>query len=240
MEFDFAAGHSLGEWGALYAAGTSVSRLEELAHSVRWRDLASLTLPRMGFLSSEGIARFVARQTGNITFPELCLPLAVVATDLLTGEKIVLRHGSVPQAVRASCSVPQLYSPVEIDGRLLVDGGLVEYLPVTTAYELGAEIVIAVNAASKTPKPERPQNMVQVVLLVIGIVARWNANLAEGNADLVIRPDMTGFGSFELDAGPEMVDVGYEAARQSISELRRLVDQHGSLMNRLRRLIRRP
>ena len=221
--------------GSLYAAGTPVSRMMEIAAKVRWRDLAGLSIPRIGLVSSEGIARFMRRHIGEVTFDELVIPIRIIATDLLNGGKVVLASGSVAEAVRASCCVPQLYSPVELDGKLLVDGGLVEYLPVQTAREMGADFVIAVNAASRAAPRAKPRNMVQVGFLVGGVVAQWNARRSEEMADAVIRPDVSRIGSFDLDSGPALVEAGYQAAREAIPAILENIERQGSWLFRLRR-----
>jgi NTE family protein len=233
---DYIAGTSGGALvGSLYAAGTPVSRMEEIATKVRWRDLAGLSIPRIGLVSSEGIARFMRRHIGECTFADVAIPIRIIATDLLNGEKVILANGSVAEAVRASCCVPQLYSPVELDGRLLVDGGLVEYMPVQTVRDMGADFVIGVNASSRAAPRSKPRNMVQVGFLVGGVVAQWNARHSEKITDVVIKPDVSRIGSFDLDAGPQLVELGYNATRAAMPEIRAKMEKHGTWLFRLRR-----
>jgi NTE family protein len=226
---DLLAGTSGGSLiGALYAGGVGVQRLEEIACRARWRDFAGLVIPRMGFLSSEGIARFLIRHIGDPDFSELMLPLGVVTADLLSGEKVVITEGRVADAVRASCSLPQIYAPVEHEGRVLVDGGLVESLPVETAREMGADVVIAVSARGRGAAPSRPRNVVQVVFLVIGHIGAWNAIASEAQADVVIHPEVSGSGLFSLEAGASLIAAGYDAARRAMPFLKQQLDQAGA------------
>jgi NTE family protein len=111
--------------GALYASGMSVEELEHIAVSMSWKSMAQLSLSRVGFLSSEQIERFLVATIGDRTFNQMELPFAVIATNLVAGTRHVFREGRVALAVRASCSIPQIYHPVEIDGQFYVDGGLV-------------------------------------------------------------------------------------------------------------------
>lgn len=220
VRIDLLAGTSGGALvGSLYAAGIPIARLEELACRVRWRDLAGLTMPRVGLVSSEGIARFIERNTGPVTFDQLRIPTWVVATDLMTGEKVILREGRVGDAVRASCCIPQIYAPVELDGRYLVDGGLVEYVPVETARAMGADLVIAVNARARAPVATRPRNLIQVGFMVIGAVASWNIGPSELLADVVIRPDVSQAAPFDLTCGADLIGAGYEATRAALPQL---------------------
>lgn len=81
----------------------------------------------------------------NRDFDKLAIPFRAVSTDIATGEKVVFRKGHLPQAIRASMSIPAVFAPVEIDGRLLVDGGMVDNIPVDVARDMGVDVVIVVD-----------------------------------------------------------------------------------------------
>lgn len=239
VRVDFLAGTSGGALvGSLYAAGIPIPRLEELACRIRWRDLAGLTMPRVGLVSSEGIARFIERNVGAITFDQLRIPTWVVATDLMTGEKVVLREGRVSDAVRASCCIPQIYAPVELDGRYLVDGGLVEYLPVETARDMGADLVIAVNARARAPAATRPRNLIQVGFLVIGAVSSWNIKPSEMRADIVVRPDVSQAAPFDLTCGTDLIGAGYDATRAILPDLLNEIEKRRGFGFRLKQFFK--
>jgi predicted acylesterase/phospholipase RssA len=137
--------------GTMFATGMPISTMETVAKTMSWRKLVSIRLTRMGFISSERIQDFVIETVGNLRFEDLAIPSGVTATNLVTGDRKIFKSGPVALAVRASCSIPQIYLPVEIDGEFYVDGGLAEYLPVETAQELGAEFVIASQLAPVDP-----------------------------------------------------------------------------------------
>ncbi len=143
------AGTSIGALvGALYAGGLRASDIEEVALKVDWRRMARLadvTLPFSGLLQGKRIASLVRSILGDLDFSDLKYPFACVATDISSGEQVILTRGSVVDAVRASISVPGILMPVKLDGRYLVDGGLVIQVPVRTCRELGAEYVVGVN-----------------------------------------------------------------------------------------------
>jgi len=206
--------------GSMLASGMPVSTMETAATTMSWRKLVRVRLTRMGFISSERIAEFVREMLGDITFEELNLPTAVVATNLVTGEKKVFRDGPVAQAVRASCSIPQIYLPVEIDDQYYVDGGLSEYLPVETALELGADFVIASHLAPVDPTYRRPQNILQLVVQITGLIARKNFPISERLANFVIHPNVDAYSSFDFDHSEEMIEIGYDTARRAIPALR--------------------
>jgi NTE family protein len=157
---DCIAGTSAGSLaGAVYAAGLGDDRLLQLALDVHWRDFARLVWPREGFVSFDRMEAFLVDLLGDLSFSDLQIPYAAVATDLDTGQPVVLRQGRLAPAVRASCSVPGLVTPVELDGRLLTDGGITNNLPISVVRELGADVVLAVGLGDPTSgRPHGPRD----------------------------------------------------------------------------------
>lgn len=205
---------------SMFASGMPISTMETVATTMSWRKLVSIRLTRLGFISSERIAEFVRETVGDLAFEDLNLPTAVVATDLVTGDRKVFRSGSLALAVRASCSIPQIYLPVEIGGEYYVDGGLCQYLPVETALDLGADFVIASHLAPVDPSYRRPQNILQLVVQITGLIARKNYPVSERLANFVIHPNIDPYSSFDFEHAGEMIEIGYDTARRSIPLLR--------------------
>jgi NTE family protein len=217
---DYLAGTSGGAIVAsIYAAGFSVGELKQVASSLRWKDLARLTWPRLGLLNNSGIDRFLTDLLGDLTFEDLKIPLAIVGTDLLTGEKVVFREGRVSRAAMISSSIPNVFEPVEMDGTLYVDGGLTEYLPVETVQLFEPDIIIAVNLGYRPGRSPRPRHLLHMSMRVIGIAAMQNARLSEARADIVIRPPTAEFPSFDLMASSRLIQVGYEATKERIPDI---------------------
>lgn len=150
------AGSSIGALvGGAYAAGIPVSRLEgEWLATTRAKLLRRFlpTLSRTGLSSGAGLRRYLREILGVVRIEELSIPFAAVATDLDTGEPVVLRSGPLVEAICASTAIPGVFPPVRLDGRLLVDGGMVDPLPVRICQELGAEVVVAVDT-NPAPRP---------------------------------------------------------------------------------------
>lgn len=233
---DYLSGTSGGSLvAALYAAGRSSDELIETANGMQWSKLAGLTLPKMGFLSSEKIRDFIIGEIGDVDLEDLAIPTAVVATDLTSGKKVVMRKGRVAVACQASSSIPEIYSPVKVDGHLMVDGGLVEYLPVEALAGFGEMFKIAVNLGMTHGLRKEPRNMLEVVMQVTGFVAQQNAFVSEGFADFVIRPDVERFSPFALKKAPEIIEEGYRATVASIHSLKRAIAAYASLRGRMRR-----
>ena len=227
--------------GAMFASGMPISTMESVAKAMSWRKLVSIRLTRLGFISSERIAEFVTETIGDLRFEDLNLPTAVVATNLVTGNKQVFRSGSVAQAVRASCSIPQIYLPVEIENEYYVDGGLSEYLPIETLLDMGAEFTIGSHLAPVDPTYRRPHHILQLVVQVTGLMARKNLVVSDNFVDVKIHPNLDAYSGFDFDSAGEMIEIGYHAAQRALERLHEVWERKGSLRSRLLgRLRRRP
>jgi NTE family protein len=156
IRIDAIAGTSIGACiGALYAAGVSVGQMEEVARNVDWRQLAKLldpTLPTSGLIDGRKVASFMAELLPVHTFEELHIPLAVVATDVETGEMLIIKKGNLLQALQAAIAFPGIFTPVRFGDRFLVDGGLCNPVPVDVVRALGADFVIGVCAIPEVNK----------------------------------------------------------------------------------------
>jgi len=210
--------------GAFFAAGWPPDRMEQIARDISWRKLTRVTLPRLGLLSNEKLERFVTDRLGHARFEDLQIPFAVVGADLTTGRKAVFTSGPIGPPIRASCSIPQLFTPVEIDGSLIADGGLAEYLPVESLGALGCDVKIGVNLGGiRNWHVKDPRNFVEVGLRVIGFVSQRNARISEELADCVIRPNLAEFGPYDLHRSDEMIRIGYEYGRRAVPEIQQVI-----------------
>jgi len=148
---DMIAGTSAGAFvGACYAKEGNVTLLQETALGIDWRKLARLADLNLislgkGFVHGQKVKSILLACIGDVDFEDLQIPFAVVATDAQSMEEIVINKGSVVEAVRASVSMPVIFTPVKWGDRFLIDGGVVNPLPVDIVRKMGAEIVIAVN-----------------------------------------------------------------------------------------------
>ncbi len=221
--------------GSMFASGMPISTMEAVAAAMSWRKLVSIRLTRLGFISSQRIEEFVTETIGDLHFEDLNLPTGVVATNLVSGEKTVFRSGPLARAVRASCSIPQIYLPVEIDGEYYVDGGLSEYLPVETAQAMGAEFTIASHLAPIDPSYRRPQNILQLVVQVTGLMARKNFPISEAKANFVIHPNVDAYSSFDFEHSQEMIEIGYDTTRRLLPDLTASIERAGGFVPRIAR-----
>jgi NTE family protein len=201
---DCLAGTSMGGViAAACAAGMSAAEIERQALLMaRWRNLLSLAdlgLPRRGLFKGDRLLAYFERHLGQRTFADLTTPLALVAVDLNTGQEIILREGPVALAVRATVALPGLLAPVEMEGRRLADGGLLNNLPADVVRQMGAELVIAVDVSAKHGEvwrnhirwaPEGVAETIQVLGESVGVMmsAINEQKLKQARPEVLIRP----------------------------------------------------
>jgi NTE family protein len=162
------------------------------------------------------LRRMTTRAIGVKTFDDLQIPFRAVATDLRTGELVVLDHGELAAAMRASMAVPGAFTPEVIDGRVLVDGGLRQNLPVQTVRAMGADIVIAVDLGTTTPIDSQLANPIGVAQQMVNILLDLNVYASRDALkpeDVLISPQVQKFSSGDFGKGTELVPIGEKAAR---------------------------
>ena len=184
-----------------------------------FRDDGSLGLP-LGVIQGQNLALLLESKLAHTAdirdFDKLPIPFRAVATDIASGEKVVFRRGHLPQVIRASMSIPAVFAPVELDGRLLVDGGMVDNIPVDVAREMGVDLAIVVDIG--TPLRDRKQlaTVVDVLNQSITLMTRRNSEeqLASlRSEDILIQPPLSAFGVTDFGRTQEMIDAGYRATR---------------------------
>jgi NTE family protein len=195
---------------------------------------------KLGFL----LKSLTLGTVGAASFDDLPIPFRCVATDIATGEKVVLSDGSLAEAIRASMSIPGVFSPVPRGSRLLVDGGLVENLPVAEARDLGADIVIAVDVSSDKFDPERLKSFGGVLSRMTSLPIARNVSQASLRASVVLKPKVADIPSMAFSRAAELVERGEEAARALTIQLQALSvseEEYRAWRERLRgRQVERP
>jgi NTE family protein len=185
-----------------------------------------LTLPS-GLLAGRKLSFLLQTVTmpaaGIDDFDRLSIPFHAVAADVLTGEAVVLSRGNLGKALRASMAIPVAFTPVELDGRLLIDGGNAQNLPVQTVKAMGADIIIAVDVGSSGVVPkEKPKTATGILNRLIDIPLLQNTVASRKLADTVIIPDLTGIGTADFLRAKETIPRGEAAAKTHLPELARL------------------
>ena len=218
---DFVAGVSAGSVvGALYCAGMPLGEILRLSRELHWSRLGRITRPRLGFFDISRLEGYLDELIEGRPFEQLSIPFAAVAVDILRGEVVVLREGSVSRAVRASCSLPGTFTPLEDGDRLLVDGGLINNLPVSVVQDMGADYVIAVDLGGMKERYHRPHNILEMWSLTYYTLISLTHSEAH-LADCLIRPDVGRFNLTDFSQTEALIKEGRKAAAAAVSQLRR-------------------
>lgn len=218
------AGTSVGSiLGAAYASGAPLERIIETSRTLRFRDIARWRVSRLGLASNQRLGNLMERVFGSRQFEDLQTPLAVVATDLASGEPVVFTQGNLVDAIRASSAFPGLFEPVEIGTRCLADGGLVAPVPTHAARLLGAKMVIGVSVGMQDGHRGVPTNIFQVVSRAVGAAQKHQLEVWERHADLVLRPDVQSLAWDDFGRADEAIEAGAAAARRALPRIEKLL-----------------
>ena len=232
----YIAGTSMGALiGGLYASGLGIKKLKEFACQTDWKKVAILLAPSLsksGLVSGERIGKYLRSFLGNRKIEELPIPFACVATDILSGEEIIIDKGDLVDGIRASISIPGILTPVILDGRILADGGIVDPIPVNVVSKMGADFVIASNANSlfsnKLPvkiEDTRARSKIKVpsiftiLLQSTSVMQRKMIRDSLLKADLVINSEVSNIKLLEFYKAKETVDAGRKAARKVLKDM---------------------
>ncbi len=182
-----------------------------------------------GLVNPEALRSSLIALVGGARFEDARLPLAFLAVDLISAEPVVLRHGSMLEAALASSAIPGVFPPVQLDGRLLVDGHVLENVPVSVARDLipGA-VVLAVDVSDESAAPSSPKTALEVILRAAHVSRDALRKQSVVKADLVLSIGDVPGGAFEYGRGQAMFDAGVERMRVLLPELNKLLD-HDSL-----------
>jgi NTE family protein len=216
------AGTSAGSLvAALYASGKNGVQLQRVAETMEEAAITDWKLPLFssGMLRGDALARYVNGQVAGKRIEEMPLMLGILATDLQTGQDVVFQRGDTGVAVRASSAVPAVFEPVRISGHNYVDGGLVSPVPVRAARKMGAELVIAVDISSP-PEATLSNGTLDILLQTFAIMGKSINNLELRDADIVIRPVLTGVSSADFSARKRAIEAGRKAMLQMLPTLR--------------------
>lgn len=220
LPIDIVVGTSAGSIaGAFWVSGISGTNMARLARRTEWWFLAKPVAFKSGLMSSHGIEQWVSRVTHNKGFQDLQKKFAATATDFSTGELVILDSGNLAKAVRTSCTIPGIYQPVDYDGRLLVDGGVVQNLPAQTCKALGADLVIGVDLHSNLVESDTPTNVVMSLIHAANILQRQHELIQLQAVDVVIEPKVGVLSQVNFKAIDKFIEIGIEAGQQSLTQL---------------------
>jgi len=223
---DIIVGTSVGAViGAAYAAGVPLAEISERFHTARWSSLARFARPgALSLLSLHPLEALLQESLGTLTFADLRFPFAAVACDLVTGARVILDSGAVAPAVRASLAIPGLFPPVVRGEQVLVDGGVVDDLPVEVTHERGAHIVLAVDLYPPPTGNHRPARLSEVLLTAWGLWSRGNHPRPDPTT-CAVEPDIGRYSPWDFTAISSMEEAGRLATEYALPDLLQLLQQ---------------
>ena len=208
--------------GSLYASGKSPYQLQHIALTFKESDIRDLTLNRQGFIAGQKLQDFVNQHVANKPIEKFPIRFAAVATRLDNGRKADFIKGNAGQAVRASCSIPNVFVPATIGGTQYVDGGLVSPIPVQTAKAMGADLVIAVDISAR-PTGNQPVSMWGLLDQTLNIMGQQSINQELAQANIVIQPKVGHIGTLDLKASNQTILEGEKAAQLQVKAIQQAI-----------------
>lgn len=225
IPIDLIVGCSAGSLvGALYSDNPCVDHLKCAVWELNTDSILDIDIwhCRYGLSQGASLHRVIDKHLEAERFDQLSIPLVIVASDLHTGELVPLGQGDLVESVRASCSIPFVFVPCKLGGRVLVDGGVVNPVPVKVAQDLGAEVIIAVDLCELLPRTF-PTNLFQIATRSAEIAFMWQNEVCTRNADIVIRPKTCDVGAFNDKMKWAVYEAGKEAAQAELPKIKELL-----------------
>ena len=229
---DFIAGCSMGAVvGGCYASGMTVEELKNIVLQLKKSDIIDISpafITRMAILRTKKVSDLLTSYLGNKFIEDMKIPFKCVATDLYAGEEYVFDKGPMALAVQASSTMPGVFRPVEHGGRFFVDGCCLCRVPTKIVKDMGADVVVAVDALANTSEPvDKLGNIIALLLRVFDVMDAHQTELLnkrdEGICDVLIRPEMKGMAQYAIKELGRAFDEGYAAAKEKISEIKELL-----------------
>jgi len=208
--------------GSLYAYGFNAFQIQKMSFSLEKADIIDLTIPDNGFIKGEKLEEFINTAVKNTPLEKMRIPFFAIAADLQTGQEVVFGKGNTGTAVRASCSIPGIFRPVKIEGRMYVDGGVVSPVAVDAARRMGADVVIAVDISFAVGETH-PETTIDTMLQSVSIMYSKLSAQQLQRADVVIRPKVGYIASGDFAKRHEAVLEGEKAALEALPAIQSII-----------------
>lgn len=219
LQIKWISGTSIGAMvAALYAFDNNCEKVKDIALDISWKDITSFSISKFGLMSNNKIAHFMKQNIGNVNIEDAKIPLAIIATNIATGEKVILRKGNVAQAVMASSCIPGIFNPVSIDDLMLVDGAISENVPVSPLQEMKAETIIAVDLNARHLYG-KPKNIIEVLQNSFHFTLETAVRLQTQQADILITPDLGSFDRYHTSQTENLILKGYQETFRYLTPL---------------------
>lgn len=228
---DFISGSSMGSIiGACYAKGMSADEMQQTVQQLSAFDIVDLgllTLSKLGLMRWTKVRKMMLSLLQDCDFSDLKIPFCCVSVDLISGTLKTFREGNVTDAILASSSMPTVFRPVEKDGMLLVDGGVLCRVPVKQVREMGADVVVAVDVLGKCGSVEKVPNVLSLITRVYDIMdyerTHDHCRRKSERADLWLEPDMGQISQYKMKYHPTAHESGYRLGKENAENIKALM-----------------
>lgn len=237
IKIDAISGTSVGALiASLYAFGKNLDEIFELAKDMTVSGMSSFTIRKSGFATTDLIEKLILDNLGDVNIEDAIIPLAIIATDIHTGEEIVFKKGKLSKVVAASVAVPGIFIPVEINKRKLVDGGIVENVPISPLKKMGVNTIIAVDL-NGVQSYQAPNDVIDIVTNALDIAIDSKTKVQLKAADLVVSLDLVTYSRTDNRARiNELIDLGYSETKRKIARI--VWYKRTNLLQRLRKFVK--
>ena len=222
IPIDYIAGTSAGSLiGGLYAAYQDISKIESIINTVDYKKMIEILFDpftAQGLVKGDKLEKFLNQYLKNQKIEKLSIPFRAVATDILSGKSVVIKSGLLTSAIRSSCSIPVVFSPVITKNKILVDGAVSCPVPVEVVRKMGAKIIIAVDVYDSL-YPNKQANILSTVDLMLHHLAKLNCL----SANLVIRPPIPNINPLDFVQAKKIIDLGYCATQAQLPQIKKLI-----------------
>lgn len=220
IKVSYISGTSIGALVAsYYAFGKSIDDISEIGEELNFTSVIGLSLQKRGLFSTRSLEKMIIRDLGDVNIEDAKIPLAICATDISTGEQVILERGNLAKAVCASTAIPGIFIPVEIDNRILVDGGITENVPVSLLDKMGAGFTVGVSLNGHQ-EYSPPKDMIAIMSNAIDIAIDLRTRDQLKMADFTLSLNLNGYS--RMDNSEQFDDLyaeGYRCAQESIGKL---------------------
>jgi NTE family protein len=230
IPIDLIVGTSAGSLiGALYADNPHVDSLYPLINTTKSKDVFDFSLfySRLGYISGKKLQEFVTKHASVKNIEETKIPFVAMSADMLQGEPVIMAAGPLAASVNASCAIPELFVPLKMYGKMLIDGGVLNNVAADVARDYGADVVIAVDVMNDFDTVPEIRNRKDVSKRVSRITMHLLGHERMSKADIVVVPDMTGMPFLSAKYNQPMYDAGVKAAREMMPQIKALLSQKG-------------
>ena len=220
VKVDYVSGTSVGAMvAAMYAFNVSIDTIANIGRDLTLAQITTFKFKKTGFFTAEPLKEILIEYLGEVNIEDAPIPLSIVATDLTSGEEVIFTKGPLADAVCASASIPGVYIPMQLDGRTLVDGGIVQSVPVRAVKAMGAGVIIA-SRLGGVGRYEEPKNVLDVMRNAFDIALSHRTKEEVKQADLLIAMDLSDFSIADnTDRYDELCAIGYDSALKELARM---------------------